>query len=561
MARKVLLILSFLLPSSTLLILPYTVSDPINLPKMVALAVFACVMAAMLLTNFKEFLQPKYRQTLILSFLFMANLFVLMINFRESLGEVFYGVPGRNTGVLTYLAFLIVLLASVYISNDTAISRIFYLLIGCGLVLIIYGFIQAAGYEPFPYVSIYESNVFGTFGNPNFQSAFLGMISVLLVPVVLVSNLRLIYRVFGGVLLLASLYGIVLTNSIQGFFNFIIGTAVMTFLYFKLKNMKILSMFTLAITVLGIASVAAAFFKVGPLSELIYKSSMAARVYYWDTAIRIALDKPFFGVGPDKYGDWLRHYRTSAEVKTNLTADSSHSVYFDILSGGGFPLFGIYLGITALTILSISRTIRRLESVNILYIGLVGLWVSHQAQSLISIGHIGVAVWGWVFSGLIIGYEIQSRNLPQEINEKPMKKAASANSESQAAKVVVATAVGLIIGLIIALPPFVSAQRHYNSFKTGNGEAIMAATVSKPYNRNSFFNTISVLRANNYTAQALELAEQASIKFPKSYAAWKLVFDLAPEGSKSREKALESLQFLDPNNSQYCNMCVNRTPE
>lgn len=561
MARKVLLILSFLLPSSTLLILPYTVSDPINLPKMVALAVFACVMAAMLLTNFKEFLQPKYRQTLILSFLFMANLFVLMINFRESLGEVFYGVPGRNTGVLTYLAFLIVLLASVYISNDTAISRIFYLLIGCGLVLIIYGFIQAAGYEPFPYVSIYESNVFGTFGNPNFQSAFLGMISVLLVPVILVSNLRLIYRVFGGVLLLASLYGIVLTNSIQGFFNFIIGTAVMTFLYFKLKNMKILSMFTLAITVLGIASVAAAFFKVGPLSELIYKGSMAARVYYWDTAIRIALDKPFFGVGPDKYGDWLRHYRTSAEVKTNLTADSSHSVYFDILSGGGFPLFGIYLGITALTILSISRTIRRLESVNILYIGLVGLWVSHQAQSLISIGHIGVAVWGWVFSGLIIGYEIQSRNLPQEINEKPMKKAASANSESQAAKVVVATAVGLIIGLIIALPPFVSAQRHYNSFKTGNGEAIMAATISKPYNRNSFFNTISVLRANNYTAQALELAEQASIKFPKSYSAWKLVFDLAPEGSKSREKALESLQFLDPNNSQYCNMCVNRSPE
>lgn len=528
---------------------------------MVALAVFACVMAAMLLTNFKEFLQPKYRQTLILSFLFMANLFVLMINFRESLGEVFYGVPGRNTGVLTYLAFLIVLLASVYISNDTAISRIFYLLIGCGLVLIIYGFIQAAGYEPFPYVSIYESNVFGTFGNPNFQSAFLGMISVLLVPVILVSNLRLIYRVFGGVLLLASLYGIVLTNSIQGFFNFIIGTAVMTFLYFKLKNMKILSMFTLAITVLGIASVAAAFFKVGPLSELIYKGSMAARVYYWDTAIRIALDKPFFGVGPDKYGDWLRHYRTSAEVKTNLTADSSHSVYFDILSGGGFPLFGIYLGITALTILSISRTIRRLESVNILYIGLVGLWVSHQAQSLISIGHIGVAVWGWVFSGLIIGYEIQSRNLPQEINEKPMKKAASANSESQAAKVVVATAVGLIIGLIIALPPFVSAQRHYNSFKTGNGEAIMAATISKPYNRNSFFNTISVLRANNYTAQALELAEQASIKFPKSYSAWKLVFDLAPEGSKSREKALESLQFLDPNNSQYCNMCVNRSPE
>lgn len=550
-ARKVLFIFSFLLPSSTLLILPYTVSDPINLPKMVALVVLACVIAAVLMTNFKEFLQPKYRPILILSFLFMVNLFILMIKFRESIGEVFYGVPGRNTGALTYLAFLIVLLASVYISNDTSVTRVFYLLFGCGLVLIIYGFIQAAGHEPFPYVNIYESNVFGTFGNPNFQSAFLGMISVLLVPYILVSNLGVIYRVFGGVLLLASLYGIELTNSIQGFFNFIIGTAVMTFLYFKLKNMKILSMLTLTITVLGIASVAAAFFKVGPLSDLIYKGSMAARVYYWDTAFRIALDKPFFGVGPDKYGDWLRHYRTAAEVQTNLTADSSHSVYFDILSGGGFPLFVIYLGITVLTILSIFRTVRRLESVNILYIALVGLWVSHQAQSLISIGHIGVAVWGWVFSGLIIGYEIHTRNLPQELNERPIKKFTSANSDSQAAKVVVASAVGLLIGLVIALPPFVSAQRYYNSFKTGNGEVIRAATVSKPYNRNSFFYTINVLQSNKYTAQALELAKEATTKFPNSYSAWKLVVDLAPVGSENYEQAIKRLHEIDPNNPQF----------
>lgn len=550
-ANKVLLLFSFLLPSSTLLILPYSVSDPINLPKMVALVVFSGVIAGVLVSNLSEFRKGGYRSILVLASLFASNLIILMIVFRGQLGEIFYGVPGRNTGVLTYLAFLVVMLASAYLANENSISRVFYLLLGCGVILIFYGFIQALGLEPFPYVNIYESNVFGTFGNPNFQSAFLGMVSVLLVPYILISNLRIIYRLIAGLFLLAALYGIELTNSIQGFFNFIIGTAVMTFLYFVLKKWKVLSVLTLAVTVLGVASIIAAFFKMGPLAELIYKGSMAARVYYWDTAFRIATDNPFFGVGPDKYGDWLRHYRTAAEVQTNLTADSSHSVYFDILSGGGFPLFLVYLGITWLTAISIFRTILRQSGVNTLYIALVGLWISHQAQSLISIGHIGVAVWGWVFSGLIIGYEIHGRDELKTSDEKIKNKVKPTNAESQAAKVVVTSMVGLALGLLLALPPIVSAQRHYNSFKTGNGEVIKAATISKPHNRNNFFYTVSVFQTNNFPKEALELAEQATEHFPNSYNAWKLLLDLSPEDSQNRERALERLQFLDPKNPLF----------
>jgi hypothetical protein len=325
----------------------------------------------------------------------------------------------------------------------------------------------------------------------------------------------------------------------------------MIFLYFFLQKWKLLSMVTLAVTVFGVAGIVAAFFKMGPLAEFIYKGSMSARVYYWDTAFRIAVDNPFFGVGPDKYGDWLRHYRTAAEVQTNLTADSSHSVYFDILSGGGFPLFFMYLGITWLTVISIFRTMRRQNSVNTLYIGLVGLWVAHQAQSLISIGHIGVAVWGWVFSGLIIGYEIHGRDELKTSDQKIKNKVKPTNAESQAAKVVIASTAGLAIGLLVALPPFVTAQRHYNSFKSGNGEVIKAATISKPHNRNNFFYTVSVFKANNFSKEALELAEQATEYFPNSYNAWKLLLDLSPEGSQNRERALERLHFLDPKNPLF----------
>jgi hypothetical protein len=194
---------------------------------------------------------------------------------------------------------------------------------------------------------------------------------------------------------------------------------------------------------------------------------------------------------------------------------------------------------------------RRQNSVNTLYIGLVGLWVAHQAQSLISIGHIGVAVWGWVFSGLIIGYEIHGRDELKTSDQKIKNKVKPTNAESQAAKVVIASTAGLAIGLLVALPPFVTAQRHYNSFKSGNGEVIKAATISKPHNRNNFFYTVSVFQANNFSKEALELAEQATEYFPNSYNAWKLLLDLSPEGSQNRERALERLHFLDPKNPLF----------
>jgi hypothetical protein len=132
-----------------------------------------------------------------------------------------------------------------------------------------------------------------------------------------------------------------------------------------------------------------------------------------------------------------------------------------------------------------------------------------------------------------------------------MKKVKSTNSESQAAKVVVASMAGLAVGLLVALPPFVAAQRHYNSFKSGNGEAIKSATISKPHNRNNFFYTVSVFKANNFSKEALELAEQATEYFPNSYNAWKLLLDLSPEGSQNRDRALERLHFLDPKNPLF----------
>ena len=281
---------------------------------------------------------------------------------------------------------------------------------------------------------------------------------------------------------------------------------------------------------------------------------MSARVYYWETAIRIAFDHPFFGVGMDQYVDWLRVYRTTEEVAVNLTADSAHNIYLDVLSSGGFPLFLLFCSFTVLTIISIIRVSRRKELPSGNYYALIGLWVAYQSQSLISISQIGVAVWGWVFSGLLIGYEINTRGGAGRTNEEGLntkRKSTQKISSLSRPKLVIAASAGLALGLIVALPPFISAQQYYNSFKTSNGVAIKAAALLKPYNRNSFMQVTGILLANKFEKDALEIAKEATVHFPNSFAAWKVVGELSAQGSQDQVEAISKLHTLDPNNPDY----------
>lgn len=548
--NPVIWLVTILLALTTLTVLPYSVTDPINLPKMSVLIPLSWIIAGVLLVQGSNLFRSSRKWISFISGAFIINLIFNLFIFNKSFGEILYGIPGRNTGVATYISYTFVMLACSFYANNYFIKRVFSLMFSVGVILLIYGFFQSKGLEPFPYVNVYENNVFGTFGNPNFQSAFLGVLSVYLFAQTINYEISLSKKIALGLMLFICLIGINLTNSIQGFFNFMLGISVVLYLYFLGRKRRTLANLTLLSILLGILSVAAAFFKAGPIADLIYKGSMGARVYYWKTAFKIALEHPFFGVGLDHYGDWLRRYRSVQEVATNLTADSSHSVYLDLLSGGGFPLFIIYLSLTTLTIVSIIKYWKRNRRFEFQYLTLVGVWVAHQAQSLISIGHIGVAIWGWAFSGLLIGYEINTRDVSSTlINVKNVK--GRPLPTSQSLKILVLGFSGLIIGLLIALPPFVSAQKYYNSFKSGNGLIIKEATKSFPYNRNSYLYTISVFQRNKFNLEALNLAKESTSRFPNSFEAWRLVLDLSPEGSKNKENALKRLHFLDPNNSAF----------
>lgn len=543
-----------MLYGTTLLVLPYTVSDPINLPKMVVLVGIAGTLAGLMLFNAKGLITKSHKPILISSALFIIDLLIVLAKSGVASPENLYGTAGRNTGVATYVSFVIVALACVLIANELFISKVFRSFLLTGIFLLGYGILQYIGLEPFPYINTYESNVFGTFGNPNFQSSFMGMLAVLATAFTLKSSLQLVTRIGSLMLVVGSLVGVYLTDSIQGFFNFALGFSFVVFFYLISTGRKILTRITGAILLLGTLSIVAAFFKVGPLADFLYKGSMSARVYYWETAIRIALDHPFFGVGMDQYGDWLRMYRTSEQVATNLTADSAHNIYLDVLSNGGFPLFLLFCLYTALAIISIVRVSRRRVPLSGNYLALVGLWFAYQAQSLISISQIGVAVWGWVFLGLLIGYEINTRGGDGRTAEKDSsskvknKKGVTATIHP---KLIVTSLAGLALGLAVALPPFISAQDYYNAFKTSDARVIKNAALLKPYNRNSFLQVIGVLSSNNFDKDALDVVKEGVSRFPNSFVMWKVLADSSAVGSQDQIEAIKRLHELDPNNPAY----------
>jgi hypothetical protein len=145
---------------------------------------------------------------------------------------------------------------------------------------------------------------------------------------------------------------------------------------------------------------------------------------------------------------------------------------------GGFPLVLIYIALMALVLVSAIKVIKRSLGFNAGFVGLVGGWFAFQAQSIISINQIGLAVWGWVLSGLIIGYEINTRDGELIWEKRQGKKGVKPAQASEGTTL--GMFVGLIVGVLIGLPPYLASAQYRTALETGNPDAIRDAAYIWP---------------------------------------------------------------------------------
>jgi O-antigen ligase len=532
---------------------PYSVMDPMNLPKMTVIGILAFTLLGTSIKTHFLYRAREQQALTVLTGLFIFNGVLVLFLSGRTINEGFFGVSGRNTGFLTYFGFTIILLVAAQLSSAPFINYFIYVFTTVAVILSIYGVIQHLGLEPFPYVNIYENNVFGTFGNPNFQSAFMGIFSALTLGLALNENDSKQKRFLLVVLSLVGIYGIYITNSWQGFFNFAagVGTAMVLNLFRRNKE-------KLGLVFLGIGSalailVALGLFNQGPLASVLAKASLSARRLYWEAAIRMLLDNPIFGVGWDGFGDWFRRSRSADAVKFNsgLVSDSAHSVPLDIASGGGFPLLGLYLSFILLGIMSVVKVVKSKRELSVKYIAIVAAWGSYQAQSLISINQIGLGVIGWSLTGLVIGYAYFESPENKTNNERPSKSMARKPTQNFSFVSFFAPLVGFIIGCLVSLPPYISASKFYEGMKTSDARVVNASAYLNPLDSRRMLYAASVLERNKFYKEAHEITIRATQNFSDSFEVWSFLLSLTNSTEQDKAKAKAEMKRLDPLNPDF----------
>ena len=535
---------------ATLLVTPMWALDPINPIKMLVVVPVGFMCAGLLMTNRKSVSWDRYKVIVGLLSAFVAWQVLVVLFSGANLDQQLFGTQGRNTGFFTYLAFSLIFFGSVIAANAAFLNRLVLVSLIVGTASLAYGVIQALGADPVDWVNPY-SPVFGFLGNPNFQSSLLGVLGTIIFAQFFVKESKIQFKLLIGAYLLVTLYVIKETASQQGFLVLATGIAIVIGLYVAKLNRGLGITYGL-LSIVGFFAVLFGSLNKGPLAAILYKESVTYRGDYWLAGWKMTVEHPFFGVGMDSYGDWYRRSRSEAATLRrgpDVTSDAAHNVYLDISSYGGFPLLIIYVALMVLVVVSAVKVLKRSTGFNPVFAGLFGGWVAFQAQSMISINQIGLAIWGWVISGLIIGYEINTRNVV--VIEQVKKKGRSVAAPLQAsAGTVVAMSVAFALGLTVGAPPYLATVKLKSAVRTGNPQIVQDVAYTWPADPTRFVQVASILSENKLDAQALQVATDATEKFPNNYLVWSTLSKMNSATPDQKTEALAQMKRLDPNNPE-----------
>ena len=425
-----------------ILVITGSVTDPVNVTKLFALGGVAAAAFAVLLAFGLQELWESSKALVFTVGLFIVAGINAVLNSEAPFTQNFYGVYGRNSGLVTYLLLAFVILSSVVLRRDSSFKYAIWGLFGAGFINVVYcGWVITFG-EIIQWSNPYR-NILGTFGNPNFIGAFLGIFAASMVAYSLKQGTSLITRIGVAILFLITVYEIIDSNAIQGRVVVAAGLAIVGFYYVRSKFQGLSAQVGYVVFVaIGGSFALLGALQIGPLSKYIYKTSVSLRGEYWQAGWNMGSGNPFTGVGFDTYGDWYRRSRDTQALilpGPDVTTNAAHNVPFDIMAFGGWPLFISYLSILALSLIAIFRVTLRNRQYDAVFVTLTTAWICYQLQSIISINQIGLAIWGWLFGGALMAYEIATRSRDAESSSGQSKEKNAKNLKKKQGEAVVSS--------------------------------------------------------------------------------------------------------------------------
>lgn len=532
-------------PATTLAISPFSNFDPINLIKMVFVAGCAFGLLFLLLPNIKSHLLRLPRGVRMAAFAFILWMSLVMFVSGAPMNQQFWGVFGRNNGYLGYLCLVIILLATAMIQEKAFYHKLVDVLVLTAVPTTIYAMFQIAGRDP---ISWSLMAPFATLGNVNFSSAFFGLASICATVLALAPKQNLYIRVLLLVMVGIDLFIILETGSIQGFMIYIAGMGLVGFFFVRsYEPLRILRVPYLLLGLIGFALTALALNNVGPLARFVFSDTILFRFDYWYAGWAMTVKNPIFGVGLDSYGDWYREVRGEiATLRTNpdRITNTAHNIYLDISASGGFPLIVAYLVLLGYALRAAWLLMRRNQGFNPYFVALFSAWVAYLIQAAISINQIGVGIWGWLFTGALIGYEIATREGPSPRAERKSK----TDSSQLPASVSLLGIAGVGIGFLLAFLPFNADAKFKDALQSGN--PVEQLTRAKALGATAYHMELaldSAIKANNEPLVG-EIVEELLNRYPRDFMGWQVRQVLPSASPQDREEAYGRLKEMDPFN-------------
>jgi len=542
-------------PLTSVFILTGTVSDPVNVTKLVVATIIAFAVLAIVLSSGLKFLWKVSKLFTISAVLLLITMLSASIASESAFVTNLYGISGRNTGLLAYFSFLSLALGAALLNEKKSFERLVVGLLVAGVANVIY---CLWAWQVGDFISWNNpfGTILGTFGNPNFISSFLGIFISATTSYLILARNTIIIKVFAALFILIAFLEVLHTHSIQGVVVTGIGLAYNGFLFVRSKTKTNLWSFSylIAATFAGVLAVAG-MLQIGPLTKFLYKTSVSLRGEYWQAGINMGQSHPLTGIGMDGYGNLYRQARdASALILPGVTVitNAAHNVVVDFFAYGGYPLLIAYIFFLFFGVKSIVAVILRSRDFNPVFAALSVSWLCYQAQSIISINQIGLAIWGWVLTGALVGYEYSARASLKADKEpaRTGKSPSQSNRQSNFSPTLIA-GLGAVIGALIAIPPYNADLSWRNALGSQNltqVEKALTPSYMTPSDSTRLAGAVTLMEQSKLYDQSYKYAKYAVEFNPNYFDAWKILYYVSKSTPEDKKMALANLKRLDPLN-------------